>query len=82
MEYKSFTTRLPLEVYEAVRAYKANVEDVSVNQFLVEAVEEKLARSKDEELRRMVQDLADGFDMAEVEPWLEAQKEAMKHVGD
>jgi len=82
VEYKSFTTRLPLEVYEAVRAYKANIEDVSVNQFLVDAVEEKLARSKDEELKRMFADIAEGFDMAEVEPWLEAQKEAMKHIDD
>ena len=82
MEYKALTMRLPLQIYEAIAIYKANVEDVSLNQFVLEAVQEKLQCARNEQLRLEVQELADDFDMTEVEPWLEVQKKAMKHVGD
>ncbi len=82
MEYKALTTRLPLVVYEAIGTYKANVDDVSLNQFVIEAIEEKLARVRQEQLRLDVQELAEDFDLSEVEPWLDAQKRTMRLIGD
>ena len=82
MEYKAFTTRLPLQVCEAMTSYIAGHKSGSVNQFVLEAVEEKLARVREEEIRMMFDDIAEGFDMKEVEPFLAGQREAMKHVDD
>ncbi|MBS1700949.1 MAG: hypothetical protein JST12_04755 [Armatimonadetes bacterium] len=71
---------MPLEVYEAMRVYKSDMESVSVNQFVVEAVEEKLARLKEEELKRGFELLGQDFDMSEVEPWIQAQAETFEHI--
>ena len=80
VEYKAFTTRLPMQVCEAMTSYVADRKSGSVNQFVLEAVEEKLARVREDELRLMFEDIAEGFDMEEVEPFLAGQREAMKHV--
>lgn len=63
-------------------SYIAGHKSGSVNQFVLEAVEEKLARVREEEIRMMFDDIAEGFDMKEVEPFLAGQREAMKHVDD
>lgn len=51
----------------------------SVTAFVLEAVEEKLSREKDEELRRGFESLAGPIDH-ETRAWIEAQRAAMGRV--
>ncbi|MEI8282659.1 MAG: hypothetical protein WCG75_09670 [Armatimonadota bacterium] len=82
METKAFTTRLPLQVCEAMATYVAEKKASSVNQFVTEAVEEKLARDRQDELRKGFALLGEDFDSSEVEPWIDLQREAAKHIDD
>lgn len=73
----SFTLRLPLQVYEQVASRKSR----SITSFIVEAVEEKLARDRQEELARGFASLVGDQD-EDVPTWLELQREAMQNALD
>ena len=77
MAAKVFTLRLPEDVYEQLVARPKK----SVSGYVVDAVREKLARDRREELRKSYQNLVP-VDMDEVEPWMRAQEEAMRHIDD
>gem|GEM_PF-6613715 len=76
VDAKSFTLRMPSEVYAQVRKRKKK----SVTEFVIEAVEEKLAREREEEIRLGFESLAEDFDRGEFELWAGAQHRAMKHI--
>lgn len=72
---KSLTLRLPLELYRELTLRKKK----SVSQFVVDAVTEKLARERQEELARGFAELAGPID-DETSEWMKAQEQAMQHV--
>lgn len=78
MSYHGFTLRLPSAIFEEVKRRKRK----SVAAFVVEAVEEKLAREKEEELRLGFMNLAGGVDREEIQPLLDAQKRALARADD
>ena len=64
-------------MYEQVKANKKG----SLTSFIVEAVEEKLAREKEADLARGFASLASDLD-EDLSPWIDLQMEAMRHVDD
>ena len=78
VDAKSFTLRMPLDVYAKVRERKRK----SVSEFVIEAVQEKLDREQEEEVRLGFESLAADFDQAEFELWSSAQRQAMKRIDD
>lgn len=78
MSFHGFTLRLPETVYQEVKKRKRK----SVTAFVVEAIEEKLAREKDSDIRRGLQSLSGSVDEAEFALWMKAQEEAMRIAGD
>lgn len=78
MAAKTFTMRMPEDVYAQVKARKKG----TVTSFVMDAVREKLARERRAELARGFQNLTGSVDMDEVLPWMGAQREAMKHIDD
>jgi hypothetical protein len=78
MSTKSFTLRMPIELYGQVAARKQK----SVTGFVLEAVQEKLAREREEEIRRGFESLGEDFDWDEYNLWAGLQRKAMKHVDD
>jgi len=76
MDAKSFTLRMPVDLYQRVSARKKK----SVSQFVMEAVQEKLDRETEEEVRLGFESLAKDYDPEEYELWATAQRRAMKHI--
>ena len=74
MSQRAFTLRLTPEMFARIREHGG-----STTGFIVEAIEEKLARERREAIRRGFESLADKPD-AESGQWIEAQREAMKRV--
>ncbi len=69
---------MPIEVYRQVESRKRR----SVTEFVLQAVEEKIARERQEELQRGFETLAGSFDEEESRNFASAQREAMKRVDD
>lgn len=69
---------MPKEVYSEVKKRKRT----SVTAYVVEAVEEKLARDKEEEIREGLLSLVGSVDRDEIEPFLEAQRRAFAKGDD
>ena len=76
MDPKSFTLRMPLDLYNQIAIRKQK----SVTGFVIEAVQEKLDREREEEIQRGFQQLGADFDWEEYELWAGLQQKAMKHI--
>jgi len=76
MSTKAFTLRLPSVLYREVAQRK----EKSMTQFVLEAIEEKVERERQSELRAGFATLADGANEDETWPWQELQQEAMNRV--
>jgi hypothetical protein len=77
MEGKAFTLRLPDNLYRDIAARKSK----SLSAYIVQAVEEKLARDREDELRKGFASLAGDQD-SDVTSWMSAQQKAMTHIDD
>ena len=75
MRTKNLTLRIPEAVYRQVAEQKHG----TATGYIVQAIEEKLARDRDSELKKGFACLA-GEPDDESSGWIEAQKEAMKRV--
>lgn len=78
MAHKNMTLRLPFELYQRVVGKRRK----SFNAFVVEAIEEKIEKEREEELRKGLRSLAGSVDPEEFAFWMEAQRKAMQHVDD
>ena len=74
-KYTALTLRLPEKTYKEVKAKKGR----SVTGYIVEAVEEKIQREREEEIAAGFACLAGEKIDKETKFWLKAQKRAMKH---
>jgi hypothetical protein len=78
MASKGFTLRLPTDLYKALKKRKKK----SMTAYVVEAIQEKVARDSEEEMARDLECLAGSVDSDEFALWMKAQRKAMKHAGD
>lgn len=75
MSVKAITLRLPEQTYaEALSRKRA-----SLTEFILEAVEEKLAKERENEIRMGLANLAGDLD-EDLEPWMDTQRRTMKHL--
>jgi len=75
VDNKSLTLRLPASLYKEMASRRSK----SITAYIVEAVEEKIARERQEELAAGFATLV-GSDEDAGNSWQSAQQKAMKHV--
>src|SRR4051794_3880870 len=76
MDDKAFTLWLPGNLYHQIECRKAK----SLTAYILQPVEEKLARDREEQLRIGFASLADAALDEDAELWMQAQRTAMKNV--
>ena len=78
VDTKPFTLRLPLELYRRIAGRRRR----GMTAYVIEAVEEKLAREREDEVRAGFRTLAGSVDREEWDVLDKLQREAMTHVDD
>lgn len=78
MPTKNFTLRLSLQTYAEVDARKKR----SIAEYVMEAIEEKIARDKERDLSLGFESLAGSVDEEELSGLMRAQRTVMNRIDD